>query len=101
MVEIDVFDGTSYLKCTFFNQPWRAKQLAVGREAIFFAKVEMYKGRRQMTNPVVHLIGDKTGKTIPLSPHSENAGLWTSDRRPLVREAQDSAGDFAGPPPAV
>src|SRR5207248_4463283 len=23
LVEIDVFDGTSYLKCTFFNQPWR------------------------------------------------------------------------------
>jgi len=32
LVEVDVFDGTSYLKCTFFNQPWRAKQLAEGRE---------------------------------------------------------------------
>ena len=23
LVEIDVFDGSSYLRCTFFNQPWR------------------------------------------------------------------------------
>jgi ATP-dependent DNA helicase RecG len=99
LVEIDVFDGTSYLKCTFFNQPWRAKQLAVGREAIFFGKVEMYKGRRQMTNPVVDLVGDKTGKIIPVYPQSEKAGLTTWDLEPLVSEALGRAGDFADPLP--
>ena len=99
MVEIDVFDGTSYLKCTFFNQPWRAKQLAVGREAIFFGKVETYKGRRQMTNPVVDLVGDKTGKIIPVYPQSEKAGLSTWDLEPLVSEALDRAGEFAEPLP--
>src|SRR5947208_15325911 len=99
MVEIDVFDGTSYLKCTFFNQPWRAKQLAAGREAIFFGKVELYKGRRQMTNPVVDLIGDKTGKIIPVYPQSEKAGLTTWDLEPLVSDALKRAGDFADPLP--
>jgi ATP-dependent DNA helicase RecG len=97
LVEVDVFDGTSYLRCTFFNQPWRAKQLAVGREAIFFGKVEMYKGRRQMTNPVVDLVGDKTGKIIPVYPQSEKAGLSTWDLEPLVSEALDRAGEFAEP----
>src|SRR5947209_6320062 len=100
LVEIDVFDGSSYLKCTFFNQPWRAKQLAAGREAIFFGKVEMYKGRRQMTNPVVDLIGDKTGKIIPVYPQSEKAGLTTWELEPLVSEALGRAGEFADPLPA-
>src|SRR4051794_24806930 len=36
LVEVDVFDGSSYLKCTFFNQAWRARQLPVGTEAAFF-----------------------------------------------------------------
>ncbi|MBV9412209.1 MAG: ATP-dependent DNA helicase RecG [Acidimicrobiia bacterium] len=99
LVEIDVFYGTSYLKCTFFNQPWRAKQLAAGREAIFFGKVEMYKGRRQMTNPVVDLIGNKTGKIIPVYPQSEKAGLTTWDLEPLVGEALTRAGELAEPLP--
>ena len=48
MVEVDVFDGSSYLKCTFFNQGWRAKQLSVGTEAVYFGKVDWFRGRRQM-----------------------------------------------------
>ncbi|MBV8985976.1 MAG: ATP-dependent DNA helicase RecG [Acidimicrobiia bacterium] len=99
LVEIDVFDGTSYLKCTFFNQPWRAKQLAVGREAIFFGKVDNYKGRRQMTSPVVDLVGNKTGKIIPVYPQSEKAGLTSWDFEPLMTEALTRAGEFADPLP--
>ena len=30
IVEVDVFDGTSYLHVVFFNQAWRAKQLGAG-----------------------------------------------------------------------
>ena len=43
LVEVDVFDGTSYLRCTFFNQPWRAKQLREGADAVFFGKLEAYR----------------------------------------------------------
>jgi recombinational DNA repair protein (RecF pathway) len=42
LVEIDVFDGTAYLRCTFFNQGWRAKQLVTGRQAIFFGKLDLF-----------------------------------------------------------
>ena len=45
LVEIDVFDGSSYLVCTFFNQPWRAKQLAAGTEAVFFGKLDVVPGQ--------------------------------------------------------
>jgi ATP-dependent DNA helicase RecG len=99
MVEIDVFDGSSYLHCVFFNQPWRAKQLNEGTEAILFGKVESYRGRRQMTNPVVDLIGDRTGRIIPIYPQSEKAGLNSWDLDPLVREALKRAGEFADPLP--
>jgi ATP-dependent DNA helicase RecG len=87
LVELDVFDGASYLKCTFFNQGWRGRQLPVGTEAVFFGKLELYKGRRQMTNPVVDLIGDKTGKIIPIYPQSEKAGLTTWDLAGWIEEA--------------
>jgi ATP-dependent DNA helicase RecG len=87
LVELDVFDGSSYLRVTFFNQAWRARQLPVGTEAIFFGKLELYKGRRQMTSPIVDLIGDKTGKIIPIYPQSEKAGLTTWDLEPWIAEA--------------
>src|SRR5947209_19198118 len=86
MVEVDVFDGSSYLHCVFFNQPWRARQLQRGTEAVLFGKVEWYRGRRQMTNPVVDLVGDRTGRIIPVYPQSEKAGLTTWELATLVDE---------------
>src|SRR3954454_10828279 len=41
MVVVDVTDGTGSLKLTFFNQPFREKQLPPGTEAVFFGKVEI------------------------------------------------------------
>ncbi|HYX44873.1 MAG TPA: DNA helicase RecG, partial [Acidimicrobiales bacterium] len=98
LVEIDVFDGTSYLHCVFFNQPWRARQLAAGTQAVFFGRLEVFRGRRQMNNPVVDLIGDRTGRIVPVYPQSEN-GLPTWELAALVEEALDRAGEFADPLP--
>jgi ATP-dependent DNA helicase RecG len=96
LVEIDVFDGSSYLKCTFFNQGWRGRQLPVGTEAVFFGKLELYKGRRQMTNPVVDLVGDRTGRIIPIYPQSEKAGLSTWDFAAPIEKALASVVDRGG-----
>jgi ATP-dependent DNA helicase RecG len=38
LVEVVVYDGTSLLNLTFFNQAWREKQLRVGTEAAFSAR---------------------------------------------------------------
>ena len=99
LVEVDVFDGSSYLKCTFFNQPWRGKQLSAGTEAVFFGKLDVYRGRRQMTNPVVDLVGDRTGKIVPIYPQSEKAGLTTWELGNWIAEALERAGDMADPLP--
>ena len=87
MVEVELFDGSSYLRVTFFNQPWRAKQLREGAEVTVFGKVERFKGRRQMTNPVVDLVGDRTGRIVPVYPQSEKAGLMTWQIADWVAEA--------------
>ena len=87
MVDVDLFDGSSYLKVTFFNQPWRAKQLREGAEVTVFGKVERFQGRRQMTNPVVDLVGDRTGRIVPVYPQSEKAGLMTWQIADWVAEA--------------
>ncbi|HUR76743.1 MAG TPA: ATP-dependent DNA helicase RecG [Acidimicrobiales bacterium] len=99
LVEIDVFDGSSYLSCSFFNQPWRAKQLGVGTEAVFFGKLGMYRGKRQMSSPVVDLVGDKTGRVVPVYPQSEKAALSTWELAKFVEAALDRAGEFADPLP--
>src|SRR4029079_13528217 len=51
-VEAVVHDGSSLLSVTFFNQAWREKQLAVGTEVSLFGKLDVYRGKRQMTMPV-------------------------------------------------
>jgi ATP-dependent DNA helicase RecG len=99
MVEVDVFDGSSYLHVVFFNQPWRAKQLSVGSQAVFFGKMERYRGRPQMSNPVVDLVGDRTGKIVPIYPQSEKAGLATWELAGFVEEALARAGPLADPLP--
>ncbi len=65
LVELDVDDGTGALRVVFFNQAWRAKQLPVGTEALFFGKLDSYRGKRQFTNPVVDLVGNRTGRDRP------------------------------------
>jgi ATP-dependent DNA helicase RecG len=42
-----------------------------------FGKADSYRGSLQMTNPVVDLIGDRTGRIVPIYPQSEKADLST------------------------
>lgn len=76
-VEGEITDGTGHLKITFFNQTWRERQLPAGTEAVFVGKVDVFRGRRQMTNPDVDLIGDRTGRIVPIYPQSGKAKVNT------------------------
>ncbi len=79
MVLVDVRDQTGRLRITFFNQAWRTRKLHAGMHAIIFGRCEEYRGSRQMTNPVVDLIGDQTGRIVPVYPSSEKAGIGTAE----------------------
>ena len=99
LVELDVDDGTGRMRVSFFNQSWRAKQLPVGTEALFFGKLDVYRGRHQMTNPIVDLVGTRTGRIVPIYPTSERAGIDGWEFGEWVAEALRRAGDVCDPVP--
>ncbi len=87
MVTSVVSDGHSSMKLTFFNQQWRVRQLVEGKEAVVYGKLSFFRNERQMSNPVVDLVGDQTGRIIPVYPQSEKSGLQTNDLVKFVAEA--------------
>ncbi len=87
LVQVDVRDDSGRLRLSFFNQQWRSKQLYPGLVVALFGKVDVFRGTKQMTNPVVDLVGDRTGIIVPVYPQSEKAGLMTWDLARWVAEA--------------
>jgi ATP-dependent DNA helicase RecG len=87
MVTAQVGDGSGRMEVVFFNQPWRERQLREGLQVALFGKADTYRGGLQMANPVVDLIGDRTGRIVPIYPQSEKANLNTWDLAGFVEEA--------------
>jgi ATP-dependent DNA helicase RecG len=91
MVEAVVGDDSGRLHVVFFNQPWRERQLTPGLEIALYGRVEDYRGGLQMANPVVDLIGDRTGRIVPIYPQSEKAQLNTWEIAGWVEDALNKA----------
>lgn len=87
MVNVVVADNSGRLRLTFFNQPWRSRQLAAGTDVVVHGKVEDYRGSASMTNPVVDLVGDRTGRIIAIYPQSERSGVTSLDIEGWVAQA--------------
>ena len=77
MVTVRVGDDTGKFTLTFFNQPWRSRQLYAGLTISVWGKPDTYRGALQMTNPIVDLIGDRTGRIVPIYPQSGDNGVKT------------------------
>jgi ATP-dependent DNA helicase RecG len=109
VVTLTVRDETGAMEVVFFNQPWRAKQLVEGTEAIFWGKAGEYRGTRQMVNPVVDVVAGvddeavghtrRTLRILPVYPASAKAGLTSWEIGTFVEEALDRAGDLVDPLP--
>ena len=108
MAEVVIGDGLGYLHLTFFNQPWRTKQLATGSEIAVFGKVDAHRGTLRMTNPAVDVLGrpeagsdaqrpSRTGVILPVYPMSGKADLSSAQISKFVDEALRRAGEFADP----
>ncbi|MXZ30008.1 MAG: ATP-dependent DNA helicase RecG [Acidimicrobiia bacterium] len=85
-VRVSDRDGAS-LKCVFFNQPWRSKQLREDMQAVLYGRLEEFRGALQMTNPVVDLVGDRTGGIFAVYPLSAKAAITTWEIADMVAEA--------------
>ncbi|MYB28892.1 MAG: ATP-dependent DNA helicase RecG [Acidimicrobiaceae bacterium] len=103
LVEVVVTDDTGQLKLIFFNQPWQEQSLRAGRTVVVHGRPTRYRGSLQMTNPVVDLVGDRTGRIIAVYPQSEKAGVRTWQIADHVANALDrcEARGIADPVPAV
>jgi ATP-dependent DNA helicase RecG len=87
MVTAKVGDGSGRLDVSFFNQPWREKQLREGMTVALYGKADSFRGSLQMTNPVVDVIGDRTARIVPIYPQSEKSGLLTWEIAGWVEQA--------------
>ena len=87
IVEAVVGDGSGRFHVVFFNQPWREKQLREGLQIALFGKPDVFRGGLQMTNPIVDMIGDRTGRIVPIYPQSEKAALSTWEIAGWVEDA--------------
>jgi ATP-dependent DNA helicase RecG len=56
--EIELTDGTGTVTATFFQQSWRADQLAVGTEGLFAGVVGEFRRKLQLTHPLFEAIDD-------------------------------------------
>ncbi len=102
MVTAVVGDGSGRLTIVFFNQPWREKQLREGVNISLFGRPDVFRGGLQMTNPVVDMIGDRTGRIVPIYPQSEKISLNTWEIAGFVENALErcEARGIADPVPA-
>lgn len=108
MVTVEVEDTTGALSVTFFNQAWRRRQLTPGAEVLLFGKLEEFRGRPKMTNPIVDLlvgiagsqeVSRRIGRIIPVYPQSAKSGITSWELGRFIAEALDRAGQFAEPLP--
>ncbi len=86
MVNVNVGDGSGRMDVVFFNQPWRERQLKEGLQVALYGKADTYRGGLQMSNPIVDLIGDRTGRIVPIYPQSEKAQINTWEMAGWIEE---------------
>jgi ATP-dependent DNA helicase RecG len=104
MVTVRVSDETGSLEVSFFNQPFRARQFSEGQQVALFGRVGRYRSSLQMSNPVVDMIGDRTGRLVPIYPSGESLPVATWQFAGMVDNALERcrARGIADPvPPAA
>ncbi|MBX3117201.1 MAG: ATP-dependent DNA helicase RecG [Cryobacterium sp.] len=111
ILEVTITDGSGLLTLTFFNQPWRVRDLKPGVRGIFAGKVSEYKGSRQLAHPDYELFDEddslhgtdaKTWAStpIPIYPATSTVASWQLQKSIAV--VLDTLGDLADPlPPEV
>ena len=101
LTSVVIADDTGAVTLTFFNQQWRERQLKPNTEVLVHGKLVLFRGQAQMTSPVIDLVGDKTGRIVPVYPQSEKSGLTTQKLATLVTEAinRSRVRGFADPLP--
>jgi ATP-dependent DNA helicase RecG len=105
ILEVNVTDGSAVMSLTFFNQPWREKELKIGKTGMFAGKVGSFNGKRQLSHPDYQLIPDGddvdsalaafAGKYLPVYPAGGKMPSWKiSQCIELVLDSLDEIEDY-------
>ena len=94
--DVVVSDGRQKLRLTYFNQPWREKELRQGRRAFFAGKVDEFRGNLQLANPEYQLVDDDegivaaefAGALVPMYPATGKISTFVVQRAVRVVLAQ-------------
>lgn len=84
ILEVLVTDGTDSLVITFFNQPWRERELRVGQRGLFAGTVSAFRERRQLAHPQYLILDESNaeraagfaGAIIPVYRSSKSVTSW-------------------------
>lgn len=84
LLEALITDGESQISLTFFNQPWRQKELTQGARGFFSGKIGSYSGKLQLAHPDYELFQEVDGesaaqwaeKPMPIYPSAGNLKSW-------------------------
>jgi ATP-dependent DNA helicase RecG len=90
LLEVRVTDGTGHLLLTFFNQPWRKKQLSAGVRGQFAGKVKAYRGNLQLQHPDYELF-DRQDVAEDQAEALEEAAALAFSKRPVPVYSASSA----------
>ena len=110
ITEAVVTDGRGRLVLTFFNQPWRERDLQQGRIGLFAGTVGVYRRHRQLAHPDYVLLPEGSDVTavaeefadelIPVYAATANLATWKIAR--CVRVVLDTLGAVPDPiPPQI
>jgi len=80
ILEVKISDGKGILTLTFFNQAWRARELAPGVRGIFAGKVSDYRGSLQLAHPDYELF-DAEADAAPVD--AATAKKWAETPIPI------------------
>ncbi len=97
-LELRVGDGSGTMRVSFFNQPWRQRYFPDDTEALFFGKVQTYKGK-SMANPEVDFVGEPDLAIRPIYPQSDKKRLYSRDLQGWIKTALARARSFVDPVP--
>lgn len=101
VLNVAIYDGSSYMYGVWFNQPYHADRLQPGVEVAFSGRVQYRYGRLQMVNPPYDILEDSaevgsrtvhTGRIIPLHPATQR--MSAAMLRRLIMRALDQYGDL-------
>jgi ATP-dependent DNA helicase RecG len=116
ILEVSIRSGRHRATLSFFNQPWRERDLRPGRQGMFAGKVTRFRDKLQLNSPDYLLLGesgsddpghadaqelqDFAGALLPVYPAAAGLPSWTIAR--CVRMALDQLDPVADPlEPAV